>query len=421
MKVLIINTNDIQGGAAIAANRLLTALNKYGADAEMLVLNKSTDSLHISTINNSATTKRLNYLRFIWERLIIFICNLFSRKNLFQVSLANTGTDISKHPLVQNADIIHLHWINQGFLSLKDIRELLQLNKKVCWTLHDLWPLTGICHYPGTCTLYQELCTDCPMQCKPFLFDLAKFTYKEKQKKYSGAIHFIGCSQWITQMAQKSGINNRFLFTSIPNPIDTTVFYKTGKHQARNCLHLPTDKFLILFIAAKVSDQRKGVSFLTEACHLLKKENPRLAANIEILLIGNAAEELYQAFPFKVHSLGYIKESGQLVTAYNCADIFVIPSLEDNLPNTIMESMACGTPCLGFRTGGIPEMIDHKENGYIASPRDSRDLSEGIEWILTHPDYERLSVNAIEKVRNTYSEKIIAEKYLETYRKPTSR
>ena len=138
MKVVLLNTSELTGGAAVAANRLMKALRKSGVEASMLVRDRKTDDPHVVSIDDSRMKRRLNFLRFVWERLVILICNLFSRKNLFQVSIANTGTDLSKHPLVQEADVIHLHWINQGFLSLADIRKLINTGKPIVWTLHDL-------------------------------------------------------------------------------------------------------------------------------------------------------------------------------------------------------------------------------------------------------------------------------------------
>ena len=398
MNICLLNTSGHTGGAAIAASRLTAALEKAG--------------VHVSLLIREDT--KVNFFRFVWERFVIFICNKFSRKNLFQVSIANTGTDIRRHPLVSNADIIHIHWINQGFLSLKDIGKLIDTGKPILWTMHDLWAATGICHYPGECVKYIDFCKECPMVAEHPLWDLAKSRYLKKQSLNLSKITFVGCSNWIAKMAKDSDLLRNARFLSIPNPINTSIFKPVNKTTAKQQLHLPTDKQIVLFAAAKLSETRKGLPFLIEACSLLKE---RYSKEVEILLMGGHSEDFNRLFPFKVNSLGYITDMEKMVLSYSSADVFVIPSLEDNLPNTIMESMACGTPCVGFNTGGIPEMIDHKANGYVAGYKDANDLAMGITWVLENPDNLDISQSCIDKVEKNYSEKVVTEKYIQLYEK----
>lgn len=187
MKIVIINTSERTGGAAVAAGRLGKALEQAGIQVDKLVRKDTW----------------LNRFRFYWERLIIFLCNHLNRKNLFAVSIANTGMDLSGHPSVKEADIIHLHWINQGFLSVSNLGKLINSGKPIVWTLHDLWPATAICHYPDKCKKYQSKCSQCPLQVTNSLFDLANWTYNRKKQIGLNKIHFIGCSKWITEMAKK--------------------------------------------------------------------------------------------------------------------------------------------------------------------------------------------------------------------------
>lgn len=397
MKIVIINTSECTGGAAVAAGRLGKALQQAGIQVDKLVRKDTW----------------LNRFRFYWERLIIFLCNHLNRKNLFAVSIANTGTDLSENSLIKEADIIHLHWINQGFLSMSDLGKLIDSGKPIVWTLHDLWPATAICHYPDECKKYQSECSLCPLQVTGSLFDLANWIYNRKMRIGLNKIHFVGCSKWITEMAQKSSLLEGASFASIPNPIDISVFKPLSKDDSRDRFHLSEGKFLLLFAAAKLSDRRKGAAYLIEACSVLKQY---YADKIEIVLMGNGSEELCQALPFKVNSLGYISDTSTMVAAYSCADLFVIPSLEDNLPNTIMESMACGTPCVGFATGGIPEMIDHCVNGYIANYKDANDLANGIQWVLEHKDRQSLSDACVKKVRESYTEEVVAKQYMALYK-----
>ena len=158
MRVILINTSERIGGAAIAANRLMEALKGQGIKAKMLVRDKQTQS-------STVVALRQNWRmvgQFVWERVVIWAANRFSRQNLFAVDIANTGNDITALPEFQQADIVHLHWVNQGMLSLKDIRKILDSGKPVVWTMHDMWPCTGICHYARRCDHYRTACHNCP-------------------------------------------------------------------------------------------------------------------------------------------------------------------------------------------------------------------------------------------------------------------
>ena len=414
MKILILNTAEHTGGAAVAANRLLRALLRSGVSATMLVRDRATDDPAVVSLDRGAVRRWLNFLYFVWERLVIYLCNRLSKRNLFQVSIANAGIHIRRTTAFREADVIHIHWINQGFLSLDEIARIIASGKRVVWTLHDLWPATAICHYPGDCVKYRTDCSACPMMSENPLVDLAKRVARRKGKIDWRRVTFVGCSEWIARTASESVWLREARFVSIPNPIDTTLFRPIDRREARQRLGLPEGKRLILFAAAKLSDTRKGAAFLLEACRLLAAE---MEGELEIILMGSDAAELSALSPVPVRALGYISGAAELAVAYSCADLFVIPSLEDNLPNTIMEAMACGTPCVGFRTGGIPEMIDHEMNGYVAGSRDSVDLARGIAWVLGHPEPAKLSAACREKVMSVYQESVVAKKYIALYQK----
>jgi glycosyltransferase involved in cell wall biosynthesis len=365
----------------------------------------------------------MNFFRFAYERLLIFIYNHFSRENLFQVSIANTGTDVSKHPLVKKADIIHLHWINQGFLALSDIKKLTNTGKHIVWTMHDVWPTTGICHYVANsgsrpnvgavseqCINYMYKCGNCTLLSAPASNDLSHRIWKKKQF-FADNIYFVGCSRWVADCARKSTLLKDAYITNIPNPIDMKMFHPIDKITARNKFNLPADKQLILFVAAKLSDLRKGVLYFLDACMQLADKNVEI-----VFLGGNIDENLLNEISLPIHLLGYLNKPDDISSAYSACDVFVTPSLSENLPNTIMEAMACGTPCVGFNVGGIPEMIDHKENGYVAEYKDAKDLARGILWTLYEADYDTLSQKAIRKVKTNYSEETVAKQYIDLYK-----
>ncbi len=411
MRVLIINTSERVGGAAIAANRLMKALKKNGVKVKMLVRDKQTDHLTVFSVGHNWTQP----IKFVWERLCIFMANNFNRKNLFQVDIANTGTDITQHTEFQRADVIHLHWVNQGFLSLANINKILHTGKPVVITLHDQWYFTGICHYSGNCQKYQELCHHCELIKGNLLGDLAKQVFLKKEKIYSDAqLTFVGCSQWMANLAKTSKLTQGHRVVSIPNAIDTDLFCPQDKKQARLAFKLPTDKRLLLFGCQRITDERKGFHYLVEALQLLKQQQPNLAKGTEIVVVGGEADSIRHKVPFNIFPIRYVSDPQKMVQLYNAVDLYVTPSLQDNLPNTIMESMACGTPCVGFNVGGIPEMIDHKENGYVATYKDAQDFANGILWILA-ADQGVLSRQARNKVMTTYSEDAVAFKYKDVY------
>ena len=417
MRVLIINTSERIGGAAIAANRLMDALKNNGIKAKMLVRDKQTEQISVVGLKKSWW----KVWQFIWERVIIWKANKFKKHNLFEVDIANTGTDITSLPEFKQADVIHLHWINQGMLSLTDIRRIIDSGKPIVWTMHDMWPCTGICHHARQCNKYQQECKNCP-----YLLnggsprDLSNKVFLQKKELYNNSsIVFVTCSQWLKGQAEKSALLDKHTVINIPNPININLFKPRNKQEARTRCNFPADKRIILFGAAKPMDKRKGVDYFIESCNLLVQKHPELKDQIGIAIYGKQSEQIVPLLPFETYDLKYISSEKELVNVYNAIDLYATPSLEENLPNTIMEAMACGVPCVGFNVGGIPEMIDHLHNGYVAEYKSAEDFANGIYWTLTEGEYDMLSEEANRKVTACYSEGTIAKKYIEVYNKIT--
>ena len=411
MKVLIVNTSERTGGAAVAANRLMKALINHGVKAKMLVRDKESDSLTVTELSRSW---RLRW-NFLWERFVIFVRCGFSRKHLFEIDLANTGTDITRLREFQEADIIHLHWINQGMLSLSGIRKILRSGKPVVWTMHDIWPATAICHVTLGCRNFTTRCRSCRLLGNSQGDDISTTIWQRKLRMLEGEnIYYVACSHWLENEAKASALLKGHKVTSIPNPIDTHIYNRYNKEEARQRLGLPQDRRLILFASQRVTTPNKGMDYLIEACRLLG-DRTKCQTPYEVVILGGHAEELVELLQLKAHPLGYVNDERRIVDVYNAVDVFVLPSLSENLPNTIMEAMACGVPCVGFKVGGIPEEIDHKRNGYVADYRNAEDLARGIRWILEESDYEALSRNAIQKVAHNYSQQNVALRYAEVY------
>lgn len=417
MRVLIVNTSERLGGAAIAAGRLMEALNNNGIKAKMLVKEKQTDRLSIVGLKKNWW----GVCQFIWERIVIWKENGFRKHNLFAVDIANTGTDITGIPEFQGADIIHLHWTNQGMLSLNDIKKILQSGKPVVWTMHDMWPCTGICHHARECDNYHQECHHCPYIYKGGgKKDLSNQVFRKKKELYRLApITFVACSQWLKDRASQSALLNGHTIVNIPNPINTNQFKPQSMAEARNRMGLPTNKKLILFGSVKVTDKRKGIDYFIECCKLLAEKHPELKEELGVVVYGKNSEYLKPLIPFQVYALDYINNDKDLVNIYNAVDLFVTPSLEENLPTTIMEAMSCGVPCVGFNVGGIPEMIDHLHNGYVAEYKSAEDLANGVIWTLSESEYRTLSGEACRKAISNYSESIVAKKYIDIYNKIT--
>lgn len=413
MNVLIVNTSEKTGGAAVAAHRLMDALNNNGVKARMLVRDKETDDIRVGETPHNW----MKQWHFLWERLVIYLHLHFSKKRLFEIDIANTGADITKTEEFREADVVHLHWINQGMLSTGTIRRILDSEKPVVWTMHDMWPATSICHYTRGCDSYRTACCEC--QLLPHggsNDDLSAWTWRRKRKMLAGRhVNFVACSRWLEAEARKSRLLKGHGITSIPNPIDNHLFRPMDKKVAKRANGLPEEKRIILFVSQRVTDKRKGMDHFVRAINTMVEKHPEAKDTICIAILGGHAEDVVGQLPLPSYPLGYVGDQERIISIYNSADTFVLPSLEDNLPNTIMEAMACGVPCVGYKVGGIPEMIDHRKNGYLATLRDATDLSNGIWWVLEEADYKGLADSCVGKVARKYSQHSVAIKYIEVY------
>lgn len=414
MRIVHINRSDSTGGAAVAAMRIVKALNEYNIDAKLLVAEKKSDSNYVESICNSFMGKAKLFYHFIKD-VAYFSPHEKNRNTRFAFSAAKSGFDISNHPLVKNADIIHLHWINQGFISTDNLNKLFKLGKPVVWTLHDMWTFTGGCHYSGTCNHFEQQCGHCPFLNDASADDISHQQYLEKTSLYKNAnLHIVTCSNWLAQNAQKASLLLGKKIHSIPNPIETDLYNPRSKAEAREKLGLPKERKIILFGAANVSDPRKGMKHLIFTLNHLAKSVNR--DDIELLIFGKAPKFLTDKFPFHVRLLNYVKSKETLIDLYNAADAFVLPSLEDNLPNTVMEALACGLPVAAFRIGGVPEMVTHGACGYLSTPGDSIGLADGIKQLLYNDQSASFRLNAREKVEQCYAPQLIANKYVELYK-----
>ncbi len=400
----------------MAANRLNRALRNNGVESKLMVQDLRRNEEGVYAVGSGFAYRQKAFARFAWERLS-FLPYERNASVRFAFSPANTGIDISRHPLVQEADIIHLHWVNQGFLSLETLGQLLACGKPIVWTQHDMWSFTGGCHYAGTCLEFLEFCSYCPFLKKPGKKDLSAQLFAKKRRIYNAApLSIVTCSKWLRTLSQESKLLRRKNFHNIPNPIDTNFYAPRNKQEARQRLNLPADKKLVLFGAANVNDPRKGMRYFIEALSILGENFPVVNENTELVVFGKMNDETIKLFPFKTHSFKFVSNPDTLVDLYCAADCYVLPSLQDNLPNTVMESLACGTPVVGFSIGGVPEMVTHQQSGYLAEVKNSLSLATGIYETLFISDQQKYRQNARQKAVDCYAEAVVAKQYTEVYK-----
>ena len=412
MRILMVNTSELTGGAAIAANRLMTALNSTRHEARMLVRDRNTDSNLVSTIPNGAKQK----CDFILERLGIFFENGCRKHRLFEVDTATRGTDITRLEAFQQADIIHLHWVNQGMLSLNGIGKILTCGKPIVWTMHDMWPFTGICHHSADCKAWKEQCGNCPILRRGSNKDLSHRRFLKKAQTYAkGKMAFIGCSNWLTDLAKQAPLLQGQRIESIPNAIDTDFYQPSSKAQAREALHLPENKHILLFVAQKATNPNKGIQYLKKALEIICQDDSTAKDKMQLVIVGLEASTLKDAFPISTTTYEYISDAEKMRQLYNASTLLMMPTLQDNLPNTIVEAMACGVPCVGFNVGGLPQLIAHQQTGYLAQYKDSKDFAEGIKYCLKEGNIEKMAISSREKAVANFSQPVVAQQHIALY------
>lgn len=378
MKIIHISTSDKIGGAALAAYRLNNAFNQASITSELIVLNQHS-ILHKDVISIAKGEKK--YLSKLKLKVTEFIKKRLLRPN-YTISLGWCGYDLCKTKELIEADVIYIHWTGLGYLSIRGLARILDLNKPTFIYMHDMWFITGGCHHSFECYLYKSQCSKCPRIGNNKLNFIVTITFKLKQRyltKYNN-LHIITPSNWLADCVKQSALFKSNNIYVIPNSIDTQSFKPICKQTAREILNLPQNKKIILFGAnGGKSDKYKGWDYLVSAISQIDRDDVIIA-----LFGGNISEEDKKLLKYSIYSFGYLYDEYSTILLYNAADVFVIPSLAENFPNTIVESLSCGTPVVGFNVGGIPDLIKHHQTGYLAKYKDVNDLAIGINWILNN-------------------------------------
>lgn len=415
LKVALVSHSDLLGGAAVVTYRLMEALRRHGVDAQMVVYTKLSDDPNVHLIGS----RWIRGVKFMLERLRISLANGFNRANLFKVSVANVGLPVHLHPVVRQADIVMLGWVNQGLLSLRGIRKLAALGKPLIWNMHDMWNLTGICHHAYECKAYTGQCGHCQFMSGSSAADLSHAVWLKKYKLYNSIpITFVPVSNWLAKKCRSSSLLHDKDIRVIPNAFPVASFTTEPKSGVLPTT-VKTDRKLILIGAARLDDPIKGLEYTIEALNYLFDNNPQLTRECQAVFFGNlknphALDDL--RFPYT--HLGRIDDPLTLRRLYASAKVVLSTSLYETLPGTLIEGQAAGCLPVTFGRGGQHDIVEHLGNGYIAEYRNPRSVAEGIEWALDkNPDRNELH----ESVYRRFSSDSVVEKYLDLFNELLSR
>ena len=420
LKVVHLATTDF-GGAGKAAYRLHRGLLESGVDSTMLVVTRKScdpsvrvlrsgepgpvaDSPQQFPANNAYAQRVMEH----WNALV----SAYPGRD---PGMDNFSDDFSEIPLessreIREAEIVNLHWVSGIFNCLNAVRAL--RGKKIVWTMHDMNPVTGGCHYAGECTGYLRSCGSCPMLGSTDDADITHSLWEFKKYAYGKLdLHPVAPSRWLAGVARQSSLFSPFTTRVIPNGFPSDVFAPSpARRELREAYGIPPGAKLLLFGAESLLIERKGLAYLLQALKGMATQGITLA------VFGKLPEELRLQVNLPLINLGYFEDETDLAARYSMADLFVIPSLQDNLPNTVVEAMLCGVPVLGFNIGGIPDMVEHQRTGYLAPPRDVSGLIDGINWCLFHPEAAGMGARSREKALACYSQEVQAQSYRALYR-----
>lgn len=407
LKVVLINTSDTIGGAAVVTRRLMKALRNEGVDARMLVFRKTSDDEHVAQMKCHAS--------FYAECAYVFAHNGFNRRNLFKMSAGHAGTDVSRHPWVRGADIIALNWINQGLLSLNGIERLARLQKPVIWTMHDMWPMTGGCHHAYECDRFRSRCGHC-QYVKDAIADndLSRAVWNRKHRLYRhSCIQFVPVSHWLADKCRESSLLGSQNIEVIPNAFPIDDFGTQVSDPSLLPSSIDTTKRLIVMGAARLDDPVKGFPYALEALNLLAERHPDIATRSQAVFFGAIRNPaLLDELRFPHVHVGTIHSPAVLRQLYAAGSVVLSTSLYETLPGTLIEGQASGCVPVTFGRGGQGDIVDHQVNGYIARYRSAESIADGIRWALSAPvDCQFLHQHVAER----FAAPIIARRYINLF------
>ena len=420
MNILHISTYDLESGAGRAAYRLHKGLRQLGQNSQMLARYKSSadDSVFgITAASPGEKCAECFFLDTVIQGHYIDAHRTELSNTIF--SLSYPGYELSDLPIVQGADIINLHWID-SYQSPVTLHTLFDLKKPVVWTLHDQWPFTGGCHYTAGCNRYRDDCIGCP-QLADDPFNVPAALLQDKQKSFQDAdLSIVAPSRWLAARARESKLFRDRRTEIIPNSLEADIFRPMPKSKAKATLGLGADVITLLFGAGDGKEKRKGFHILLEAityCLTNTRFRQLVASDrVKILCFGRPHEDLASA-GIPVIALGYLGSDEAVQLAYAASDMFILPSLEDNLPNTMLEAMGCGTPVIGSDVGGIPDMVKDGITGYLVPSGDVRRWGETLLTLTSETkQLEAMGQNCRKAIEEGYTLTTQARRYVALYK-----
>lgn len=413
MKILHLSSQD-NGGAGRAAVRLHKALLDNNINSQMIVQTKTTDLPTIHSLTQTKTDKLLSPFRMATDQFpTLFYRN--KTKDIFSSTFFPSNTKLIKKIKEINPDIIHLHWINSGFINVFDLQKI---KKPIIWSLHDANPYTGGCHVvENGCQFFKTHCHSCPFLGSNFKYDLSFFNFKRKEKAYKNLnLTINGLSRWIANEAKSSLLLGKKEIISLPNTINTNIFRPIDKNIARELIGINKKNKKIIGFGAVSATQvyRKGYLQLKEALEMLPNKEDYI-----LVVFGSSQGESIAGI--ETHFLGHIYDDLTLRVVYSLFDITLVPSLSESFGQIALESLACGTPVVCFEATGLQDIITHKKDGYLAQPFLASKLAEGILWLsnLDKKEYNNIQNSAIKKAKK-FDYSFISEKYINQYKKMLS-
>ncbi len=402
LSVLHLSASDNFGGSGRSANRVHVGLKRLGVRSRMLVGWKVTKDPQVRLIDGRG---------WLLNRAIGRTVDRLGLQSLFYPS----SMALPLHPWFRQADVVQLYNLHGGFFSPTALPWLSRF-RPVVWRLSDMWPLTGHCAYSFACERWKTGCGACPILSDyPSLpWDTTALLWRTKRWVYARSrLTIVSPSRWLASVASASPLLQHYPIHVIPNGLDTTVFRPISRPAAREVLGIDPERQVILFSAKSLADRRKGGTLLREALARLTTHG---RANVVLLLVGEEASDWQAPEVFETRRVSHTRSDELLAVIYSAADLFVLPTLADNLPNGVIESMACGTPVVSFNVGGVPDAVRHMDTGYLAVPGDAADLAHGIQVLLEDPQRLRQMQGTCRKVVECeYTLELQAKRFLELY------
>lgn len=405
MNILHLSTEYNLGGSGRAAYRIHSSLIQRGHTSRMLVSGLVPGESDAAPIWGTMPWRAADWLaRRTTEALSLQYLFLPSSWRLLH------------HPWFRQADVVQLFNTHGGYFS-HSVLGVASRRKPFVWRLSDMWPLTGHCCYSYDCDRWKTGCGSCPLlNDDPALkTDRTAWLWRMKRHIYAKAnVTLVAPSRWIAGLATQSPLVGHWPVQIIPNGVDLSIFRPISRAAAREVLGLPPDEQVVLFSSVETRAYRKGGTFVAEAVNILKGKTRK---PFRLFVVGNRAREWETTVGVPVTALEMVKDDYLLATLYSAADLFVHPALADNLPNGVLESLACGTPVVAFDVGGVGEAVRPMETGYLARDKNAGDLAVGIARILDDEEFrQRLSVRCREIAEDEYDMDLQARRFEELYR-----